>query len=257
MLKKLALSATLTFALLLAVANIPELGAYVASSPNFRMEYDSLNNEGGLGSTDSGSFNLEDTMGEDAIGISSSENYKIKAGFQQMQEVNLSLSPTPEDVVMDPISGVTGGTSDSSVTWTVTTDNPGGYTFSIKADNSPAMTSSSSSIADYTPEEGDVPDFSWDMDAGDSEFGYSPESTDLIDKFKDNGFNTCASGTNQTPDKCWYNFKTSNETISQSTGRNDPAGTTTTFKLKAESGSNRNQESGTYSTELTVTVAAN
>lgn len=256
MLKKIVLSLVLTIVFTLLFQSIYWAGAYVSSSPNFRMEFDSLNSEGGLGNSDS--FNLEDTMGEDAIGISDSTNYKIKAGFQQMREVNLSISPPPDDVNLTPsIGGVTGGTADGTVTWTVATDNPGGYTLSIKATAAPALVSTTSSIANYTPEDSEIPDFSWGISSSDSEFGFSPESSDLVSKFKDNGFNTCATGSSQTPDKCWYNFKTTSETISQSASRNDPSGTATTFKLKAESGSSHLQQEGTYTAEITVTAVAN
>ena len=255
MIDKIIISAILTFTLFMIIANIPELAAYVSSSTNFRMEYDSLNSEGGLGSSDN--FNLEDTMGEDAIGISDSANFKLKAGFQHMREVNLSIS-NPGDVTMSPsIGGITGGVSNGSMAWTVTTDNPGGYTLSVKADASPALASATSSFANYTPTDNNVPDFEWSVASSASEFGFSPESTDLVAKFKDNGFNTCASGSSQTPDKCWYNFKTTNETIGQSTSRNDPSGTITTFKLKAESGSSHFQLEGNYTANITATAVAN
>lgn len=241
--------------MLLTIVNIPELGAYVASSSNFRMEYDSLNNEGGLGN--SSNFRLEDTMGEDAIGISNSANFKLKAGFQHLSEVNLSIS-SPTDVAMNPsIGGITGGTSTGTISWTVTTDNPGGYSMNVSTLTSPAMTSATSSVADYTPVDINTPDFNWSTASNASEFGYSPESTDLVSKFKDNGFNTCGSGSSQTADKCWYNFKTTNELICQSALRNDPGGSVTNFKLKAEVGSSRFQQKGSYAAQITATAVAN
>lgn len=255
MIKHIFLSILLTFFILEIIELFPWTWAYVSSSPNFRIEYDSINNEGGF--SNSSNFNLEDTMGEHAIGISDSDNFKIKAGFQQMREVNLSVS-TPDDVPLSPsIGGLTGGTADGQVSWTVTTDNPGGYSLSIKSAVSPALASATSSIGNYTPAGGTTPDFSWSVASSDSEFGFSPEGTDIVSKFKDNGFNTCATGENDTPDKCWYNFSTTNETISESFARNDPSGTDTTFKLKAEVGSSHNQEEGNYTASITVTAVAN
>lgn len=230
------------------------VSAYVSQSPSFRIEYDSLNSEGGIGS--SATYSLEDTMGEQSIGISESANFKIKAGFQQMREINLSIS-SPSDVVLPSIGGLTGGSSTGSASWVVATDNAGGYSLNARTTTTPSMTSSGSSVADYTPQDSQKPDFLWSVASTASEFGFSVKGADIISKFKDNGFDQCATGNNQSSNRCWYNFNVTNQTISQSTSRNDPTGTATNFDFKAEVGANRFQEPGDYVAEIVVTAFAN
>ena len=229
--------------------------AYVSSSSNFRLEYDSLNSEGGLSS--STSYGLSDTMGEQAPGVSASDNFKIKAGFQYLGESNISITSPTDFSLTPPIGGVLGGTANGTVTWNVATDNPGGYTMNIKSQTSPALKSGSESLADYTPSNPNTPDFDWSINQSDSEFGYSPEGSDVVLKFKDDGFNTCGTGSQNSINKCWYNFKTLDETISQSTSANYPSGTATDLKLRAQVGNSHFQPEGEYTTQLIVTAMVN
>jgi hypothetical protein len=228
--------------------------AYVMSSPNYRIQSDSLN-IGGMRET-STSYRMEDTIGEIATGVLTSTSYKLKAGYQQMQETYLAIS-SPSDVTMSPaISGVTGGTGNGSAVWAVTTDNPAGYSLAIKAGASPALQSGAYSFADYTPTVAGTPDFNWEVASTDAEFGFTPEGSDIVQKFKDNSLDTCNIGTTDTTDACWYNFSTSNEIIAQSSSPNHPSGTSTTVKFRAESGSEHLQPAGTYQANIIVTALA-
>ena len=229
--------------------------AFVSSSNSFRLQYDSLNSEGG--SSDSATYNLKDSMGEQAAGVSSSDSFKIKSGFWHMGETNISIS-SPSDFSLSPsIGGVSGGTASGSVIWNVATDSPSGYTLNIRSASSPALSAGSYSLSDFSPADGDIPDFEWTINQTDSEFGFSPEGSDVVLKFKDDGFNTCGTGSQNSTNKCWYNFKTTDETISQSTGTNNPAGTNTEFKLKAQVGNSRFQPEGDYTAQLIVTAMVN
>ena len=227
--------------------------AYVMSSSSYRLQSDAVS-VGGVRQT-STSYISEDTIGEIATGISTSASYKIKAGFQQMQEIYLSIT-APDDVTLTPdIGGVSGGTANGSATWTVLTDNAGGYSLSIEADTSPALQSGTDDFTDYIPVSGN-PDFDWLVDSANSEFGFTPEGSHIIQKYKDDGDN-CNAGTNDTPDSCWYNLSTSNETIGQSYLANHPSGTNTTVKFRAQSGSSHVQQAGTYTSTVTLTVISN
>lgn len=229
--------------------------AYVASSTNYRIQSDSVN-IGGILST-STSYKVEDTLGEIATGVSTSTNYQLNAGYQQMQEVYLSIS-APEDVSMSPsIGGVTGGTGNGSASWTVITDDPAGYSLTIKASTSPAMMSNTvagESFANYTPAGAD-PDFSWSVASADSEFGFSPEGSDIVQKYKDNG-SACNAGSGDTSDKCWDSLSTSIKSIAGSSSANHPSGAVTTVKFRAESGSSHIQVNGVYTATTTVTAIA-
>ncbi len=233
------------------------IGAYAffvsaMTSQNYKIQSDSVN-AGGV-SEGSANYKMEETLGETGTGESSSESYKLMAGYQGMQSVYLSVS-SPPDVVMSPsIGGITGGTGNGSAVWTVTTDNSAGYIMSIKAASSPAIQSGANSFADYTP--AGSPDFNWSVAGSDSEFGFTAESPNLVQKFKDNGAGSCNSGANDTPDKCWYNFSLSNETIVNSLSAY-PSGDATTVKFRAQSGASHFQAAGIYAATITVTVLAN
>jgi len=183
-----------------------------------------------------------------------------------MQETYLSVS-SPANVTMLPdISGSVGGTATGETVWTVITDNPAGYSFDIKASASPALPGQSQgdSLADYTPADSGTPDYNWSISDSTAEFGFSSEGSHIVSKFKDNGADTCDTGSNDTADKCWYNFSTSDEEIARSTSANHPSGTATTVKLKAQlynADGVPNDDAGmliedTYKAVITVTATA-
>jgi len=225
------------------------------SSPNYKIESDSLN-IGGEYQT-STNYKMEDTVGEIATGVSASDSYKLKAGYQQMQEVYISMSVFPSSVSMTPsIGGLTGGQSNGSTTITVITDSPSGYSLSVRANSSPALATSTYSFADYTPQLSETPDFNWSVLATTSEFGFTPEGNDIVQRFKDNG-STCNTGSNDTADACWYNFSTTDETIAQSYLPNQPSGTSTILKFRAESGNQNVQPPGDYRAIIIITTIPN
>lgn len=231
-----------------------QAGAYVASSTNYRIEADSVN----IGGTENGSstnYKLRDTVGEIGTGISNSSNYQISAGYRAMLEAYISIN-SPANVTLSPtISGISGGTGTGSSTWSVITDAAAGYTLSIKASTNPALQVGSNSFADYTPA-GSNPDYNWSVAATDSEFGFSPEGSNVTSTYLDNG-SACNTGALNTADKCWRGFSTTNQTIAQSSAANNPTGASTTVLLQAEVGSNKLQPAGSYVATITVTAISN
>lgn len=229
--------------------------AYVMSSDSYRIQQDSVN-IGGTEDSASDSYKLKDTAGEIATGKSSSDSYNLYAGYRQMNETYISIS-SPANVTLTPaILGVTGGAGNGSAAWTVITDNPAGYSLTIKASSSPALVSGAYSFADYTPSGGigANPDFTWSVASTDSEFGFTPEGDDIIQKFLDNG-TSCNIGSSNAADACWHYLSSATaETISQSTSANHPSGAATTVKFRATSGSSHIQVEGTYTATTTVTA---
>jgi hypothetical protein len=153
------------------------------------------------------------------------------------------------------IGGVTGGTSNGSTTFTVTTDDPAGYTSTIQASSSPALVntaSSSNAFADYSPG-GSAPDFTFSIAPTASAFAFSPQGTDADQRFKNNT-SVCNSGTNSTVQTCWDGLSTSPKTIADRTSDNTPAGTQTTLYFRAASGTSNMQVSGTYIATTTLTI---
>ncbi|MDD2732000.1 MAG: hypothetical protein PHI53_02275 [Candidatus Pacebacteria bacterium] len=238
---------------------------YVMESNNYRIESDSLN-VGGGDYQESDNYFIRDTLGEVSTGISETENYKLKAGYRQMTaDFYISIS-SPLDVTMLPnILGMTGGTATGEASWTVLTDNPAGYSMVISASSSPALVGQSQgdSLSDYTPTNSGTPDFNWSVADDSAEFGFTAEGSDIVKRFKDSA-GVCDIDDLDTSNSCWYNFSTSNLTISDSSLPNHPAGTGTTVKFKAQlynedgvpnSGSGMLLED-TYQATITVTAVA-
>ncbi|OHB00209.1 MAG: hypothetical protein A3E94_01325 [Candidatus Zambryskibacteria bacterium RIFCSPHIGHO2_12_FULL_44_12b] len=235
---------------MLVVGNL--VFAQVMSSGSYSIQSDSLNFGGGLSS--STNYIQESTFGEIATGPGESSSYKLKAGYQQMHEVYLAISAAADVTLSPSIDGTTGGTADGSTSVTVTTDNSTGYALYIKASSSPALVSGANSFADYIPA-GANPDFTFSVAASAAEFAFSPEGSNIVQEYLDNGVG-CNIGALETPDSCWNTLSTSNELISQSALPNHPSGTQTTLKFRAESGSSNSQPAGTYTATTTLTAVA-
>lgn len=225
--------------------------AQVRSSTNYRLQSDSVNIGGGLSS--STNYTQESTAGEVATEQGGSTNYQLRAGYQQMQEVYLSLS-SAGDVVLSPnIGGITGGTSNGSTTVTVITDSPAGYSLTIKGENSPAMRSGANSIPDYNGV-GANPDFSFITPTRGSAFGFSPVSVDTVQAFLDNGSNTCNTGATNSLLSCWEGLTTTAQVISSGSAANHPNGAITTINFRVGVASNAGVVSGLYVATSTLTA---
>lgn len=230
--------------------------AYEMASTSYRIQESSIN-VGGLNSETSTSYKLRETIGEAAIGTATSTSYKLQMGYQPMISGYISLSVSTSSVVLLPaITTISGGIATSSYSATVTTDNAGGYALYVIASTNPALKSGANSFADYAPAVGGTPDFTWSVAADASEFGFTPEGDDIVQKFLDNGADTCNIGSSTTTDACWYGFSTSTESIATALSPNAPLGTETTIKLKAESGSSNSQEAGAYQAIITNSAIA-
>lgn len=224
--------------------------AQVRTSSNYQLQSDSINVGGGLSS--STNYIQENTVGEAATGLSSSATYSLHAGYQQMQEVFISLASTG-DVTMSPnLPGLTGGTSNGSTTFTVITDDPAGYQLTIEAENDPAMQSVGSTIADYNA--GADPDYSFVTGSGDAHLGFTPEGVDIVQKFLNDGLNSCNAGSFDDSLACWDGLDTIAAVISQGSGSNHPSGATTTVHFRVGIGSGAGVEAGVYTATTTVTA---
>lgn len=233
------------------------LFAYEMSSDIYRIQESSIN-VGGFDSQTSISYKLRETIGEPVAGETTSASYKLKMGYQPMLETYIAISVLPGQVTMSPdIGGIAGGQSNGSTTATVTSDSAAGYALSVKASASPALATSSSSFADYTPAVSGTPDFAWLVPATTSEFGFTPEGSHIVQKFLDNGNNACNTGSASTSDACWYGFSASDETIASSYSSNHPAGTATIVKFQAQSGDQNVQAPGQYQALIISTAIAN
>ena len=243
----ISVQAILLTVLMLAIISIS--GAQVRSSGNYQLESDSINFGGGLST--SSNYELESTAGEIATGESNSSTYQLRAGYQQMQEVYISISDA-NSVVMDEIGGLTGGTSNGTTSVVVTTDSPSGYSLTIKAESSPAMQKGSDTIPDYNPLASPDPDMSFLMSATNTHFGFSPSGDDIVDRFRDNG-SFCNLGSNNTLYTCWDGLSTSEIGIAEGSA-NHPSGATTTIHFRMSVGSESPLIAGDYIATTTLTA---
>ncbi len=235
------------FALLISVAH----GA-VMQSTNYSIQSDSINASGGL--SNSSNYSLESTGGEIGSGDSGSTNYQLRAGYQQMQEVFISISGATTTVLSPSIGGISGGTANGSTTVTVITDSPAGYALMIQSATTPALQSGANTILDYVPT-GANPDFTFTTDATDSQLGFSPEGADVASRYLDLAGN-CNSGTGNSASTCWDGLATTTKVIATKNGSNHPLGATTTILFRVGIGGSVNQAPGTYIATTTLTAIA-
>lgn len=243
----LRISAVVTLLLLVAV----QVGlAQVATSTNYQLQSDSINFGGGYSS--STNYQQESTFGEIATGNSTSTNYSLYAGYQQMQEVFLSMT-APANVELEPnLSGLTGGTSNGSTTVTVTTDSPAGYTLTLESQTDPAMQSGIYSIDDY--DEGVDADYSFLVTAGIAHLGFSPSGVDITQAFRDNNSGTCGVGSYDNNLACWAGLTTLGTVIAEGADSNHPNGATTTISFRVGIGSGAGVVTGVYTATTTLTA---
>ncbi len=241
-----------SFVLIFSVLYPSDLSlAAVMGSTTYKIQSDSINT-GGEETSGSTSYKLRDTVGETGTGESASTNYKIKAGYRQMQEdAYLSLS-SPSNLALTSIGGLSNQVSEGTISWTVTTNNVAGYSLSIASTTTPALKSAFDSFADYVPA-GASPDYNYTNLSTNSSFGFSPEGTEVISRFKDNG-SVCNTGTLETVDKCWDGLSTTPKAMAGSSSPNAPSGGVVTARVRAENGADHIQSSGNYAVTLVVTA---
>jgi len=119
---------------------------WAMGSASYKIDADSLNSGGALGS--SASFMLGDTLGEFVAGEGASNSYKTQDGFWQMVNTYLTLtvdSNTKNLGSLLPGSPITGQT-----TVTVTTDAWNGYSLNVSEDHPMQHTDTVTEIDDYS-----------------------------------------------------------------------------------------------------------
>jgi len=231
------------------------VSAYVMSSTNYRVQFDSVNTGGALGT--SSNYKIEDTLGEVGSGAATSTSYNLYAGYQQMDQETFLILTIPDAVTLLPnIGGLTGGVATGISTTTVLTNNDAGYTLYVHASTSPAMQSGSNNILNYVTSSNPV-DYTWSVASNSSGFGFTPEGADIIDRYLDNGSICNQTGGTDNLGKCWDYFSTTLKSISVSGVSNSVNPATTTIRLQAESGNQNVLPSGEYTATIIVTAVVN
>lgn len=247
------------FALFFSFLFISPLYAYVMSSGNYRIESNSsIGAEGGQDWA-SANYIFRDTLGEVSTGLSDSNSYKVKAGFQEMQETYITVSaPGPASLAPD-IPGMSGGSANASISVTVITDNAAGFNMGMKSAAVPAMPL----VGDPTIYFADYPStatYSWSVSSGNAQFGFTVEPDTVLDTataFLDDSGSSCGVGDENNADTCWAGFTgTTNIPVINRTTRTDNTGEAEYLKFRAQA-NNKFLKEGTYSSTLTMTVSTN
>ena len=228
--------------------------AYVMSSGNYKIQSDnSLTPTSGLGT--STNYIFRDTMGQVSSGISSSNSYQIKAGFQQMQEVSLSVS-APGDINLAPdIPGISGGSATADSYWSVQTDSSAGFDMKINASTLPALKLPPDGTY-YFDDYSATPTYNWSVGSNSAKFGFAviPATAVAVSStLKDNG---SACGLGNSVGNCWAGFNgTTPIVIIHRQSRTNSSGENELITFKAQS--NKFLKSGDYTSLITITVSAN
>ncbi len=230
--------------------------AYVATSTNYHLQSDSLNT-GGLIST-STNYKIEDSIGEVGTGTSTSTVYKMQAGYQQMQEVFLSIS-SANDISMTALS-LTQKSSVGDTSWTINTDNIAGYSAVVFATVSDVCLDrdgegATDALCDITTSESfadiSVSKHLWNV-SNEYAFGWSAYGDDV----SGHGVDTdCVAIANVPSDTLlWQGFhSTTAYQIASSTMRTSPSGSSITMCVATEQDTVF-APSGTYTATTTITV---
>lgn len=163
--------------------------------------------------------------------------------FSQTASAYVSIS-SPPDLNLAAIPG-TGGASEGTVVWTVATDAVLGYTLTIQASGTPAMTSGANSIADYAEAVPGTPE-TWTVAASAAAFGFSAQGAST----PTGTWGTPASGAGK------YRGFTGSSPIEIANRLLPTGGENTTVYFKAEVGASHFQVSGTYTATITATATA-
>lgn len=245
---------------ILVITGIAPVFAYVMESNNYRIQSDSIN-VGGTDDQTSTNYKMSDTIGEIASGESGSTNYKLKAGYRQMQETYISLT-SPGNISMG--SGAISLSQDdvfgTGNAWTIKTDNPAGYILTFKTDQANSMDNGTDQFTDYTEASTGTPD-AWSVDVANYEFGFSVCGSDVSNSGKswgaDSGSAGCTCGTTNTPSSSlnWMGFTgTTAITVATSGSRTTTSGTDTSLCVGAEQGTDVFAPDGNYTASITATV---
>lgn len=177
----------------------------------------------------------------------------------------ISFVASTTDVTMsNPITSLTGGTSNGTTTAVVRTNDSDGYTMQIHFSSTTAMSRNGGAgvIANYAPATPGTPDYNFDTTEVFGQFAYRVTANAVADidpTFEDNGADTCGpAGGSNTYGTCWFNPEPVGgiETIIDSDGATAASGATTTlnFRVYVPPNPNPTIPDGTYTATATLTV---
>ncbi|MFA7193724.1 MAG: hypothetical protein WC087_02310 [Candidatus Paceibacterota bacterium] len=167
---------------------------------------------------------------------------------------------SPADVTMSNL-GTSVNTSTGGAVWNVKTNDPDGYSLSVKASAAPAMVSGGNSFLDYTEATPGTPD-AWSVDASTIQFGFSGLGTDVVnvnsDQYAATGQTTCDNGVASSTVNStlrFLGFETSNQTLATRAATTTTAGIDTRICFAAAQ-NGVYAPAGAYQATITATAVA-
>ncbi len=130
---------------LIGVLAVPGFSSAAMSSTNYFIYADSVDLGGDLAT--STSYNLQDTVGENSVGISSSTSYEVRAGYQALERGDLSFTIGGSSVNFGSLASV-GVVVATNIIATVDTDSASGYSLSVSDVSGTALTAVSDGVVD-------------------------------------------------------------------------------------------------------------
>lgn len=211
-----------------------------SSSTNYRVTRDVIAAGGGEDARSS-NYKLSDTIGEPGAGYAISSNYTLEGGYRHGDDNFLSISCFT-NLDIGTIAGNGQATGEASCT--IIADHAAGYSLAWQVRTGSGGTSTGyminqleTTINPFTPAAVGVPE-AWAIAATTSEWGA---------RLKSDSTDTDSQWGTDTVDEKWLNVGSgSSFTVVTRSSRTAPAGSTQNFQFRAEIGSNKVQQIGTY-----------
>lgn len=187
---------------------------------------------------------------------------------QQQITSEISWRTLANDVTMTPsLPGLSSGNAFGTTTVAINTNNPTGYSMTIRFATTTAMQGENltSDIPNYVPDNSGVPDFDWALSANTSGFGYTVIGNttpgDIDASFQSNGTDTCNTSSSTIVGSCWFNQANASSTmqiINRTTATPGTGATSTiVFQVGIMSNPSPAIQTGFYNATATLTAVTN
>ena len=196
---------------------------------------------------------------EPIVGRAAEEIFTIQQTITA--EISFYASTTAVTMV-GSIAGVTGGEATGTAKAIVLTNNATGYNMTMAFASATAMyrDGGQGQIPNYSPTATSAPDFEFATETF-GQFAYSilaSTTGEVASYFKDDA-SDCATGSNETENRCWMAPSTTARTIINSTLATPTSGSTSTIKFKVHVPNSPSPTipTGTYTATATLTAVTN
>jgi len=190
---------------------------------------------------------------EPATSVAQSDSSTFDANLTVDEEIALTVGTAP--IPIGPNLGLSNDYADGNTNLNVETSSKDGYTLTLKAGSSPALThdSTSDSFEDYNPASANTAE-DWSTDADSYQFGYGAYGDDVASDFTATG--NCDDGDPRSGNEKYEETNTTEETIASNATSTTQSGVDTTLCV-AVGQDGVNAPSGNYTATLTATAKVN